>query len=150
MIMILSFWFIGYPQHEGKDKFLPASSWVWFSVSSTAIMMYLVGIVRSNLESGWLMLIAYVVFLFVILFAADFWRQKKLYFGLGWYSPGMHGLITIVLGTLLDFIFPSRMTTVALEFVVLLIFSLFSYSYSKYLVEYREEKTEAARFNTTA
>lgn len=150
MIMVLTFWFIGYPQNNGKDKFLPASSWVWFSIASTTIMMYLVGMVRSGIENSLYMLIAYVVFLFAILYWADFWRQKKFYFGLSWYSPLMHGLITIVLGILLDFVFPSRMTTVALEFVVLLIFSLFVYSYSKYLVEYREEKTEAARFPTTA
>lgn len=144
MFMVLCFWFIGYPRNDGKDKFLPASSWAWFSIAATAIMMYLVGMLRNNVAHSLWMLLAYVLFLFLILYSANRWQSGKLnWLGLGWYSPLGHGLSIVIVGTLLDLLFPGRMTTVALEFVVLLIFSLFVYSYSKYLVEYREEEVAA-------
>jgi hypothetical protein len=46
------------------------------------------------------------------------------------------------LGTGLGIVFPDRMTTVTSEFIILLVFTLFIYSYSKYLVEYEANAAE--------
>lgn len=141
MCMILSFWYIGYPQGNGKDKFLPASSYFWFSVSSVAIMWYLVGRFLSNTSDILALVFVFVFALFVI--AAVYianqiqtgqWHWFSL--DLSTYSPFLHWFVALLLGLILGLIMPTKMTTVSLEFVVLLVFSLFIYSYSKYIVEY--------------
>jgi hypothetical protein len=145
--MMLTYWFIGYPKSESSDKFLPTSSYIWFSISSVAMLWYMVGRYfsdTSEMSNLYLALGLGALIIFAV-YAANRWHSGK--WNWVWdadnkYSPLLHWAISIVLGTGLGIILPDKMTTVTSEFIILLVFTLFIYSYSKYLVEYEANAAE--------
>jgi hypothetical protein len=145
--MMLTYWFVGYPKSESRDKFLPTSSYIFFTISAVAMLWYMVGRYFSDTSemSNLYLALGLAALIIFGVYAANRWHSGK--WNLLWdaenkYSPFLHWGISVGLGTALGLLLPDKMTTVTSEFIILLVFTLFIYSFSKYLVEYEAKAAE--------
>lgn len=160
MFMTMTYWFIGHPHnpHSSYIKRMRRLSSIATTISGVAIMMYLSGYrihistTSEDRQTAVLLSIGFALALTLMLFSAKFlqksggcilspqaWRTmpEKRYLLL----PIGHGVLIAAVGYLLGRSYPLLITTVSLEFIVLLFFSLFIYSYSLYTVEFMDDNT---------
>lgn len=155
IFMMLTFWFIAYPKNDKTNLFLAASSRVWVIIVGTAIMMYLMDSFLANFTTflnadsarrsimDFLPSAGYVlVFIAVLYWMIDY--AQKLRTGEtpsqnDTYSPVYHWLLIVIMGIIGAFVLPGVMNTVTVEFVILIVFSLFLFSFSTYLIELEQE-----------
>lgn len=144
LYMVSTFWYLAYPKDNNVENFLRSFSMICTSVLAIAMMMFITGNAKLDPKLETIANFGiFILLLGLILFDAD--RRLRKTFDDDTKAKGKHNwffiwLFVVGIGMVLGYFFPDKMTTVSVEFVILIVFSLFLYALSKYLVEYSEDR----------